>query len=231
MSVDRATDKFPGQGHTIGGSMSMSPPRKIRAVSYDSQDRLILEKDDRDVFEWSVAKKILPRLFKSSVPIMLSLFFSISALNLTLFMFAGSYIDDGSFAVPSSQSVVFAGVSLCTMFTNVSLLSVLIGLASAVETLGSQNNGAGNYAETGLTLQRSILILSCVAIPVVFLWMNGADLFGFIGVAPDVCAVIHSFMRVSCHHYTFEFRVYQFKISMLVDSAGCDAYGRVECCL
>jgi hypothetical protein len=45
------------------------------------------------------------------------------------------------------------------MFANVSCLSILIVMSSAVEILGSQHNGAGNYKEVGIVLQRSILIL------------------------------------------------------------------------
>lgn len=179
-----------------------SPPQG-RRISYDDNDMLILDEGEKKVFEWAVAVDVLPRLFRSSVPIMISLFFSISALNLILFMFAGTYVDGSvSSTSASGESVVFAGVSLCTMFTNVSFLSILIGLASAMETLGSQNNGAGNYAETGHTLHRSVLILSCVAIPVVFIWLNAELIFGAIGVAPDVCVVIRVFMRVclfTCH--------------------------------
>lgn len=176
--------KFPGK------------PRRARSVSYDTDQRLILADEEKSLFEWDVAIEMLPRLLRSSVPIMISLFFSISALNLILFMFAGTYVDEATSSGATDQSAVFAGVSLCTMFTNVSFLSVLIGLASAVETLGSQNNGAGNFAETGYTLQRSILILSCISIPVVFTWLNADVIFGYIGVAPDVCAVIRVYMRV-----------------------------------
>ena len=156
---------------------------------------MVLREDERGVFDWGVAAEVLPTLLRSSVPIMISLFFSISALNLILFMFAGTYTDQSS--AQTGQSVVFAGVSLCTMFTNISFLSVMIGLASAVETLGSQNNGAGNYTETGLTLQRCVLILSVVAVPVFFLWHHASTLFSWLGVAPDVCVVIKAFMGVS----------------------------------
>ena len=198
MPTDAKRIKFPGEGHKLGGmdGIVTSPPQG-RRISYDENDMLILDEGEKKVFEWAVAVDVLPRLFRSSVPIMVSLFFSISALNLILFMFAGTYVDGSASSTSTSgESVVFAGVSLCTMFTNVSFLSILIGLASAVETLGSQNNGAGNYAETGYTLQRSVLILSCVAVPVIFIWLNAEHIFGAIGVAPDVCVVIRVFMQV-----------------------------------
>ncbi len=91
--------------------------------------------DQYSMFEMSEFRESLdslPILFASSVPIMISLFFSISGVNLMLFMFAGTY-SDGS----GNQSSVFAAVALCTTFTNISFMSILIGMASAVETLGN----------------------------------------------------------------------------------------------
>ena len=143
--------------------------------------------------EWSEiihSLELLPTLLKSSVPIMVSLFFSISGVNLMMFMFAGTYIVDGN------QSSVFAGVALSTTFTNISFLSILIGMASAVETLGSQHHGSGNYIETGLTLQRSILILTCISAPIFVMWLYVGEIFAFIGVAPEVCLVLSTFIRV-----------------------------------
>jgi putative MATE family efflux protein len=199
--MPKPADKLPkgGSGKQTGSDAVHAS--RSRHVSYDEREMLVLEEDEKGVFDWSVAREMLPTLLHSSVPIMVSLFFSISALNLILFMFAGTYIDgpgasSSGGGSTTGQSVVFAGISLCTMFTNVSFLSVLIGLASAVETLGSQNNGAGNYAETGLTLQRCVLILSAVAVPVVFLWLYAGEIFSAIGVADDVCVVISAFMRI-----------------------------------
>ena len=35
------------------------------------------------------------------------------------------------------------GISLANIFINVTSISILVGMSSAVETLGSQHNGAG----------------------------------------------------------------------------------------
>jgi Na+-driven multidrug efflux pump len=137
------------------------------------------------------AIRILLAMFRSSIPLMLSLFFSVSGLNIILFLFAGTY------SSTSSQSAVFAGVSLSVTFTNVSFLSLLIGLGSAMETLGSQNNGAGHYRETGIVLQRSVLILSVISFPIAVLWYHATEVFLYFGVAPDVCEVLGTIMRVA----------------------------------
>lgn len=85
---------------------------------------------------------------------------------------------------------------MANMFANVSCLSVLIGMSSAVETLGSQHNGAGNYKEVGIVLQRSYLILGLMTLPILVLWLYAADLFQLLGVEKDVCAVIRTFIRI-----------------------------------
>jgi MATE family multidrug resistance protein len=82
------------------------------------------------------------------------------------------------------------------MFANVSCLSILIGMSSAVETLGSQHNGAGNFKEVGIVLQRSILILSVITLPIIILWFYTADIFRLLRVKEDVCVVIQNFIRI-----------------------------------
>ena len=74
---------------------------------------------------------------KQSGPVIASFFLGLVGTFVNL-LFAGRYVPtDGD------RSVVFAGVSLANMFVNVTCLSLLIGMSSAVETLGSQHNGAG----------------------------------------------------------------------------------------
>ncbi len=76
-------------------------------------------------------------LSKQSAPVVMSFFLGLLGSFINL-LFAGRF-------VPTSgdRSIVFAGISLANMFANVSCLSLLIGMSSAVETLGSQHNGAG----------------------------------------------------------------------------------------
>eukprot|EP00698_Gefionella_okellyi_P023939 TRINITY_DN830_c0_g1_i1.p1 TRINITY_DN830_c0_g1~~TRINITY_DN830_c0_g1_i1.p1 ORF type:complete len:482 (+),score=95.33 TRINITY_DN830_c0_g1_i1:202-1647(+) len=60
--------------------------------------------------------------------------------------------------------------ALATLFANVTGYSVVIGLCSALDTLASQANGAGNYKHVGLTLQRAIAINSVVAVVIAIIW-------------------------------------------------------------
>lgn len=69
-------------------------------------------------------------------------------------------------------------------------------MSSAVETLGSQHNGAGNFKEVGIVLQRSILILTVITLPIIVLWIYTADIFRLLRVDENVCVVISKFIRI-----------------------------------
>lgn len=77
-------------------------------------------------------------LSKQSAPVIMSFFLGLLGSFINL-LFAGRFVPTHG----GDRSIVFAGISLANMFANVSCLSLLIGMSSAVETLGSQHNGAG----------------------------------------------------------------------------------------
>eukprot|EP01041_Mallomonas_annulata_P012379 gene12379-26036_t len=133
--------------------------------------------------------------------------------NLNILMFAGRM-----------GTVVFAGISLTNVFINVSCISLLIGMASASETLCSQHFGAGNYRQVGLVLQRSILILLLMVTPFVILWLFAENIFKYLGVAPDVAAIVEfiilgfpSYIVLCSEWWTFE--ILSFLASLLSTEA------------
>ncbi len=75
-------------------------------------------------------------------------------------------------------------------------MSILIGMTTAVETLGSQYNGAGQYAEVGYVLQRSYIILWIICIPILLLWTLTPNIFGLLGLEPAVIDVIKNFVWI-----------------------------------
>ena len=91
---------------------------------------------------------------------------------------------------------MFAGITLGAMFYNVSCRSLLIGLTSAVDTLASQHNGAQNYREVGIVLQRCIVILSVFCLFLLPLWIRADKFFSMLGIDPLVCKIIGDFVRI-----------------------------------
>jgi MATE family multidrug resistance protein len=65
-----------------------------------------------------------------------------------------------------------AGGALSVGFTNITGYSVLAGLASGMDPVCGQAFGSGNYGMIGLALQRTILILLSVSVPISALWYN-----------------------------------------------------------
>jgi Na+-driven multidrug efflux pump len=99
------------------------------------------------------------------------------------------------YSAEKANSIV-AALSLSNMFANVTLLSLLVGMAAAVETLGSQYNGAHNYHQVGLTLQRSVLILTYMAVSLVPFWLYSKTLFSSMGVDNEVCEMISVLLHI-----------------------------------
>jgi MATE family multidrug resistance protein len=140
--------------------------------------------------EYSSEKEQVYVLIKQSFPVAVAFFLTIGGSFVNL-IFAGHFVN-----VSGDKSAVFAGISLANMFANVSCLSILIGMSSAIETLGSQHNGAGNYKEVGILLQRSLVILTVMTLPIFILWFFVADIFRSLGVDENVCQVVQVFIRI-----------------------------------
>jgi MATE family multidrug resistance protein len=122
-------------------------------------------------------------------PVMVSFFLSLGS-NFVILFFAGKI------STAQNDESVFAGVSMANMFANVSCFSILSGMTGAVETLASQNNGAKNYRAVGLVLQRSIVVLSFLLLPIVIIWLNTQSIFLAIGTDADICHVMGTYMRI-----------------------------------
>jgi hypothetical protein len=87
--------------------------------------------------DWTKTERCGDR--KQSAPVIASFFFGLVG-NFINLLFAG-----WSVHTYGDRSVVFAGISLANMFVYVTRLSLLLGMSSAVETLGSKHNGAGTH--------------------------------------------------------------------------------------
>lgn len=148
------------------------------------------------------------RLCKSGAPVVGSFFLSTSG-QFTLLAFAG-HIDEKGVAL--SKATIFAGIALTNLFCNVTFRSVIIGMSGAIDTLGSQNNGAKNYKEVGYVLQRSVFVAvvlcSCTSI---WAWLFADKFFLWLGMDKDLCTVVGVYIKVrifempfSCFNESYE---------------------------
>lgn len=147
----------------------------------DSEDNLDFLKSDS---AWIHLQFMITR----AVPVMGSFIVSY-LINILMMIYASHY------GFESGNSDILAGVTLSNLFGNVTVFSLLIGLSSSVETLASQNFGARNFEEVGIILQRCILILGALSIPLLLSWIFVGSFYSYCGVDPKVVAVITNLLR------------------------------------
>jgi MATE family multidrug resistance protein len=88
-----------------------------------------------------------------------------------------------------------ASASIASSFASVTGSSLLIGMASGLETLCGQAYGAKQYHMLGIYLQRAIFVLYMVSLPVAFLWWNMGPVLLFLGQDPLICEMAGRYAR------------------------------------
>jgi MATE family multidrug resistance protein len=145
--------RFPG----IGGDSAA-------AVNTVDHPDLVVKKSEDDQGEISVAAE-LTRFAKLSAPNTIVMFFMYLQWTATL-----------SVAAKYLGTEEMSGVSLASLTANLSGLTVVYGLLSAVDTLAPQSFGAGNMAEVGILVQRGILAVFSTFVITVIIWYNAEDI-------------------------------------------------------
>lgn len=92
------------------------------------------------------------------------------------------------------SALYLAAAALSLTVTSVTGLSVIIGLLTAFETLGSQAFGAGNFERVGILLQRCILISFVLAIPIAMSWYFTSDLLLMIGQDEQLATLVREWL-------------------------------------
>ncbi|XWS24029.1 hypothetical protein CRYUN_Cryun28dG0066200 [Craigia yunnanensis] len=90
-----------------------------------------------------------------------------------------------------------AGGSLAIGFANITGYSVISGLAMGMEPICGQAYGAKQWKLLGLTLQRTVLLLLSVSIPISFMWVNMKDILLWCGQDQEISSVAHTFIIFS----------------------------------
>jgi MATE family multidrug resistance protein len=87
------------------------------------------------------------------------------------------------------------GVSLANLTANLSCLTIVYGLLSAVDTLAPQAFGAGNLIEVGILVQRGLVTIFATFIVTLFLWFNAESFLLWVGQPPDESRLAGVFLR------------------------------------
>nr|QBM79489.1 MATE59 [Rehmannia glutinosa] len=82
--------------------------------------------------------------------------------------------------------LALSGAAVATSLAHITGLSLLFGMASALETLCGQAFGAGQYKKLGTYTYASIICLLVVSLPISLLWIFMDRLLIFIGQDPSI---------------------------------------------
>ncbi|KAF7834597.1 protein DETOXIFICATION 16-like [Senna tora] len=81
-----------------------------------------------------------------------------------------------------------SGASMATSFASVTGFSLLVGMASALDTLCGQSYGAKQHHKLGTHMQRAMLVLMIVSIPLAIIWANTKSILIALGQDPEISA-------------------------------------------
>ncbi|KFY34745.1 hypothetical protein V494_06499 [Pseudogymnoascus sp. VKM F-4513 (FW-928)] len=130
---------------------------------------------------WKDEFKILTR-YSSSLVIANLLQFS---LNLTSIVVVGG-----------RGKIELGAVSVASMTANITGFVVFQGLATSLDTLCAQAWGSGNKMLVGLHVQRMVLLLWCIGVPIAVLWYNSPHLLNRLLPDAQTAALAGLYLRV-----------------------------------
>ncbi|XP_022135494.1 protein DETOXIFICATION 16-like isoform X1 [Momordica charantia] len=81
-----------------------------------------------------------------------------------------------------------SGASMATSFASVTGFSLLMGMASALDTFCGQSYGAKQYHMLGIHLQRAMFVLLLVSVPLAVIWANTGEILKFLGQDAQISA-------------------------------------------
>lgn len=90
-----------------------------------------------------------------------------------------------------------AGGSLSIGFANITGYSVISGLAMGMEPICGQAFGAQQRKLLGLTLQRTVLLLLSISVPISFMWLNMKSILLWCGQDHQISSIAHTFILFS----------------------------------
>uniref|UniRef100_A0A0A0LST1 Protein DETOXIFICATION n=1 Tax=Cucumis sativus TaxID=3659 RepID=A0A0A0LST1_CUCSA len=81
-----------------------------------------------------------------------------------------------------------SGASMATSFATVTGFSLLMGMASALDTFCGQSYGAKQYHMLGIHMQRAMVVLLLVSVPLAVIWANTGGILKLLGQDHEIAA-------------------------------------------
>ncbi|XP_028786860.1 protein DETOXIFICATION 16-like isoform X2 [Neltuma alba] len=84
--------------------------------------------------------------------------------------------------------LALSGASMATSFASVTGFSLLVGMASALDTLCGQSYGAKQHRKLGMHMQRAMVVLMIVSVPLAIVWAKTGSILIALGQDPEISA-------------------------------------------
>ncbi|XP_074562808.1 protein DETOXIFICATION 16 [Curcuma longa] len=91
--------------------------------------------------------------------------------------------------------LALSGASMATSFAGVTGFSFLLGMSTALDTMCGQAFGAKQYHMLGIHMQRAMLVLTLVCIPVAVIWFYTGPILSLFGQDPEIAAEAGAYSR------------------------------------
>ncbi|KAJ3217419.1 hypothetical protein HDU67_008002 [Dinochytrium kinnereticum] len=180
-----------GSLHDTPGSVTAFP--SLPPPPYPNGEEEIGEYQDPSLVDFD--DQLKPKLVLAEVRALIPFSWPVSAG----FILQNSIYMAAIFSLGRSSTQALAAMALCALFCNVTGYSLGIGMASALDTLCSQAygeslKGSVPKIELGRHLQRGIVVMLVMTIPIITLWCFTEPLLLLTGQEPDVAHLSATFV-------------------------------------
>ncbi|KAJ8430608.1 hypothetical protein Cgig2_021570 [Carnegiea gigantea] len=142
------------------GELSLSAASMASSFAYVTGFNLLVPLiETKNERENKIAEEVKKQLWLAGPLMLVNLL--LNSMQLISIMFAGHL-----------GELPLSGASMASSFASVTGFSLLMGMASALDTFCGQAYGAKQYHMLGIHMQRAMLILVLVSIPLAVIWAN-----------------------------------------------------------
>nr|XP_043619652.1 protein DETOXIFICATION 17-like [Erigeron canadensis] len=91
--------------------------------------------------------------------------------------------------------LALSGASMASSFASITGLSLMVGMGSGLDTFCGQSFGASQYHLLGIHMQRAMIVLSSISVPLAVIWFYAGKLLVFLRQDPEISAVAGLYAR------------------------------------
>eukprot|EP01052_Picozoa_sp_SAG31_P012734 SAG31_NODE_751_length_12354_cov_14.018605_1_plen_166_part_00 len=137
-----------------------------------------------------------PRLpFRPTVSAELAKQFRLALPATLSYLLSRSLVSIGLVFIGRLGDLPLAAAALANTTSNVSGLSIVVGMSTAASTICGQAFGAGNFSKVGRTLRLSLLVFWAACLPISLAWWHSEAILRLCGQSPAIAAGSGSYLR------------------------------------